>query len=732
MTDAPDFHALFEAVPGLYLVLAPDLTIVAASDAYLRATMTRREQIVGRALFDVFPDNPQDRAASGVHNLRASLQRVLDTGDGDAMPLQKYDIRRPEPEGGFEERYWSPFNAPVKDAAGRVAFVIHRVEDVTEFVKLRQRGVQQDRETQRIRDDLEHVQAEVFGRAEEVARFNASLQRANMDLKGRERRLEGLARELEIVNGEIADRNQMLETSSRLKSEFLSSMSHELRTPLNAIIGFSEMLKDGFAGELTPRQRSYVGHIFEGGQHLLALINDILDLSKIEAGKVELSMEPTELRRVLNDSLLVVAEKARARRVRLRVNIADDVDDIVCVDARRLKQILHNLLSNAVKFTPADGHATLTAQRVDRARAAQALPGSDAGHRSALADGGFASFMEISVTDTGIGLQPQDMQRLFTPFTQIADRRTQGAEGTGLGLAMVKRLAELHGGAVAVTSEPERGSCFTVWLPWREPVGAGAAAPSGATRRRERLALVIEDDERAATLMSLQLQAQGFRTRRVGSGEEALALRDDLVPDLVTLDIELPGMDGWEFLARMKQLPRWESVPVVVVSVLGEGRRGYALGASLTLQKPIRLDELQRGLKRLGFAGDGASATALVVDDDARAVELVAQPLQQLGCVVLRAYGGAEGIELARRCGPDMIMLDLEMPEVSGFEVVNALKLDPATAGIPIVIVTARDLSAADREKLSGHIHELVDKTEFDEGRFIGEVRRALAQGSVH
>ncbi len=297
---------------------------------------------------------------------------------------------------------------------------------------------------------------------------------------------------------------------------------------------------------------------------------------------------------------------------------------------------------------------------------------------------------------------------------------------------MVKRLAELHGGAVAVTSEPERGSCFTVWLPWREPVGADAAATAAGTRRRERLALVIEDDERAATLMSLQLQAQGFRTRRVGSGEEALALHDEIVPDLVTLDIVLPGMDGWEFLARMKQLPRWESVPVVVVSVFGEGRRGYALGASLTLQKPIRLDELQRGLKRLGFAGDGASATALVVDDDARAVELVARPLQQLGCVVLRAYGGAEGIELARRCGPDMIMLDLEMPDVSGFEVVNALKRDRATAGIPIVIVTARDLTRADREQLSGHILELVDKTEFDEGRFIGEVRRALAQGSVH
>ena len=732
MNTPLDFRALFEALPGLYLVLAPDFTISAASDAYLHATLTRREEIVGRALFDVFPDNPEDLNASGVHNLRASLQRVLDTGRADAMPLQKYDIRRPEPGGGFEERYWSPFNAPLKDATGRVAFIVHRVEDVTEFVRLRQRGAQQDRETQRIRDDLERVQAEVYNRAEEVARFNAGLQRANLDLQQRERRLEGLARELEIVNGEIADRNQMLETSSRLKSEFLSSMSHELRTPLNAIIGFSEMLKDGFAGELTPRQLTYVGHIFEGGQHLLALINDILDLSKIEAGKVELSMEPTELGAVLRDSLLVVAERARARRVRLHVNLADDVDDIVCVDTRRLKQILHNLLSNAVKFTPGEGHATLSARRVDRQRAAEALPGAGEGHRSALGDAGFGSYVEISVSDTGMGLKPQDMQRLFTPFTQIGDRRTQGAEGTGLGLAMVKRLAELHGGAVAVTSEPERGSCFTVWLPWREPVGADAAAPAAGTRRRERLALVVEDDERAATLMSMQLQAQGFRTRQVGSGEEALALHDEIVPDLVTLDIVLPGMDGWEFLARMKQLPRWESVPVVVVSVFGEGRRGYALGASLTLQKPIRLDELQRGLKRLGFGGDGASATALVVDDDARAVELVARPLQQLGCVVLRAYGGAEGIELARRCGPDMIMLDLEMPDVSGFEVVNALKRDRATAGTPIVIVTARDLTRADRERLSGHILELVDKTEFDEGRFIGEVRRALVQGTVH
>jgi signal transduction histidine kinase len=276
----PDFRTLFESAPALYLVLAPDLTIAAASDAYLAATMTRRDDIVGRGLFDVFPDDPDDEAATGVGNLKASLQRVLQTGRGDAMPLQKYDIRRPEAQGGgFEERYWSPYNAPVKDADGRVTWIIHRVEDVTEFVRARERGRQRDVERQA---------------------------RTDADLLEREQRLERFARELEIVNGEIADRNRMLEASSRAKSAFLSSMSHELRTPLNAIIGFSEMLKDGFAGELTPRQAAYAGHIFDGGQHLLALINDILDLSKIEAGKVDLAMEPVDLPALLSDALVVV------------------------------------------------------------------------------------------------------------------------------------------------------------------------------------------------------------------------------------------------------------------------------------------------------------------------------------------------------------------------------------------------------------------------------------------
>ncbi|HET6788726.1 MAG TPA: histidine kinase dimerization/phospho-acceptor domain-containing protein, partial [Aquabacterium sp.] len=276
--DTPDFQLLFESVPGLYLVLTPDLCIAAVSNDYLHATKTERAQIIGRHLFEVFPDNPDDDTASGVSNLRASLQRVLTSHEPDWMPLQKYDIRRPDAEGGgFEERYWSCLNSPVLDEQGALRLITHRAEDVTEFVHLRQRGAEQDKVAQELRGAVERAEAEVYLRAEQVARANEQLQARNTALHESESRLRRLASELEVINAEMTDKNQMLEESSRMKSEFLSNMSHELRTPLNAIIGFSELLKDGLVGPLEQRQRDYMGHIFDGGQHLLALINDILD-----------------------------------------------------------------------------------------------------------------------------------------------------------------------------------------------------------------------------------------------------------------------------------------------------------------------------------------------------------------------------------------------------------------------------------------------------------------------
>jgi CheY-like chemotaxis protein len=301
---------------------------------------------------------------------------------------------------------------------------------------------------------------------------------------------------------------------------------------------------------------------------------------------------------------------------------------------------------------------------------------------------------------------------------------------------MVRRLAELHGGTVALTSEPGRGSCFTVWLPLRggEPAAAPAeaVATSAAADAAAPHALIVEDDDEAATLMRLQLEAEGFRVRRVATAEAALQTDGQQVPDVITVDIMLPGIDGWEYIARLRDLPGWQDVPVVVVSVLPAQGEGFSLGASLVLQKPVKREALSQGLARLGLVpGPQRDVTVLVVDDDPHAVELLATHLREPGYVVLRASGGHEGIHLAQRFRPDLIALDLEMPEVNGFEVVQALAANPTTSQIPIIIVTATELTPELRRELNGHILDIVDKADVAQGRFIGEVRRALNRGAA-
>jgi signal transduction histidine kinase/DNA-binding response OmpR family regulator len=565
----------------------------------------------------------------------------------------------------------------------------------------------------------------------ENGRLYARLVRAHEREQARTQDAQRLSAELEAANAAMAAKNVQLEEASRLKSEFLSTMSHELRTPLNAVIGFSEVMKDGLTGPLTPQQGSYVGHIFQSGQHLLALINDILDLSKIEAGRVELELAPVDLDALLDDAVALLSDKAKAGQVRLRRESRESIGGLLA-DRRRLQQIVLNLLSNAIKFTPPQGQVLLQQRLVDRAQATNGMPGAGEGVRMALPDSVFTRFVEISVSDTGIGMKPDDARKLFTPFTQIANQLTRRSEGTGLGLAMVRRLAELHGGTVAVTSEVGRGSCFTVWLPWRSAEIAAprrvAPSPPRSGAEAAPLALVVEDDDESATLMRLQLEAEGFRVRTAASAEAALQASGEFTPDVITVDIRLPGMDGWEFIERVQQLPAWAQVPVVVVSVMPDGRRGFSLGASLVLQKPVARDALSRGLARLGLVpSQERDVTVLVVDDDPAAVELIATHLRQTGHTVLRALGGAEGIELARRYRPDLIALDLEMPGVTGFDVVDALSANPATAHIPVVVVTAQQLTPEMRQRLNGHIHDIVDKAGVNGGRFMGEVRRALA-----
>jgi PAS domain S-box-containing protein len=565
-----------------------------------------------------------------------------------------------------------------------------------------------------------------------VVSFNATT------FHDRDRRLQGVfvaARDVTELKRfeQTLQQNVELEGASRMKSEFLANMSHELRTPLNAIIGFSEVLKDGLLGDLTDQQRVFIANIFGSGRHLLSLINDILDLSKVEAGKMTLDLEAVQVASLFVNGLSIIREKAAARHIQLGMDAPDALGSIQA-DARKVKQIVYNLLSNAVKFTVDGGRVTLSARRVPRAAVGRPT-GSWASRSFPLAVNEFAEFLEISVSDSGIGISPQGLEQLFKPFSQIDSGLARKFEGTGLGLTMVKVLAELHGGTVAVASAAGEGSCFTVWLPVRAtgevahlpsraPETVPAAAPTGP-----RTALVVEDDLDAANVIRTQLEADGYEVLHAASAEAAMVLAARRPPSLITLDIMLPEMDGWEFLNRLKRVPSLARVPVVIISVAAEQHKGFALGAAAVLQKPVSRQELNDSLVELGLfpRAPAHELKVLVVDDDPGAVELIAVRLLGMATSVLRAHDGLSAIDAARHELPDLIVLDLLMPGVSGFDVVEALNEHPDTARIPILVVTAKEITAADRARLSGYVSTIMEKGDFDLERFAAEVRRAIS-----
>lgn len=722
------FRSLFEASPHPYLVLKPDpsFIIVAVNDRYLAATGTQREAIVGHGLFEIFPDNPNNHSDSSVGDLRSSLNRVISDRQQDIMGVQKYDIPLRDGSGDFEVKYWSPVNTPVFDANGHIIFIIHHVEDITDFVLSRERASQESAEKiGQIEARAEKMEAEVLRRASEVKKANRALKEAMEALEQRDR--------------EITLKNMQLEESSQMKSEFLANMSHELRTPLNAIIGFSEVLRDGLVGELQGKQYEYISDIFESGQHLLSLINDILDLSKIEAGKMVLEGDMTDVAMLLNNSLSIIKEKAMSRRVKLLTHLQDNLGE-AWLDARKCKQIIYNLLSNAVKFTPEGGHVSIRGEIIGRKEAARRASAQ------ALIHPEFSSIdaellLEIRVADTGIGISEEDMAHLFQPFVQIDSSLSRQFEGTGLGLALVRNLAELHGGVVALNSAPGKGSTFTIWLPYNSNplpsasqtgnvIPTAAPFPEGKTP----LVLVVEDDDKAAHLIRLQLEKNSYEVMRANTAETALAMLEDKLPDLITLDILLPGMDGWEFLSRLKESEKFSHVPVVIMSIVANGENGengVSLGASGILQKPVSAKEIDDVLAKLGLSKKDhptKHCNVLVVDDDVQVVEIVASHLEKFNCEVLRAYNGKEAFSIAREKQPELIILDLMMPEMNGFEVVEELKHDRETAHIPIVVLTAKNLTEADRKQLNGHVLKVINKSHFNHGRFIGEVRRALGK----
>lgn len=549
---------------------------------------------------------------------------------------------------------------------------------------------------------------------------------------------------LQQRNDALEQLNAELSRASSAKTAFLSTMSHELRTPLNAVIGFAQLMRDGAAGPVSERQGEFCNHIHNAGQHLLSLVNDLLDMAKIEAGRVDLDFEAVDLDDLLRDAMVVVQERARLGRIELQLYGVGGAQRL-CVDRRRLRQIIYNLLSNAAKFTPKGGTIRIEARRVSRAQAREALPGFPTGRRVDLPESTFQEFAQISITDSGIGMPAEGLERLFQPFNQIKNVLTHKVEGTGLGLATVARLVQLHGGAVAVSSQPDQGSCFTCWLPWREPVMPDVVLPDDPAERP--LALVIEHNPQAATLMQTQLNGAGFRVRHVASAEEALALAPTMRPDLITLEVQLPGLDGWELLSRLKNLNGWAHIPVVVVSVDAGQEVALSLGASAVLHKPVSRAALAQELEVLGFRPTATRKfLVLAISEAPGDLQSLSAHLSQPGFSVLRATGGKEGIELARRHVPDLIVLDLLMAEVDGIGVVEALQRDPLTAAIPVIVVAASQLTARDRELLNRHVQRAGAASDGlsvgaavtrgasvgngRQGHFMEEVKRAISRTS--
>jgi signal transduction histidine kinase/CheY-like chemotaxis protein len=515
-----------------------------------------------------------------------------------------------------------------------------------------------------------------------------------------------LAANLNRMTAELGRLYRQLEAANRHKSEFLASMSHELRTPLNAIIGFSEVLLERLFGELTEKQEEYLRDILDSGRHLLSLINDILDLSKVEAGRMELELGRFSLHEALENGLTMVRERASRHGIALSLEV-DPAIDVIEADERKVKQVVFNLLSNAVKFTPDGGRVGITA-------------GLDGGE------------VRITVWDTGIGIAPEDQARIFEEFQQVGGLDGRQREGTGLGLALARRFVELHGGRLSVESAVGQGSHFTFTLPARTTPAIEAISevvkPTDAAMERERpVVLVVEDDPQAAELLRLYLEGAGCRVEVAWDGEEGLAKACQLEPALITLDLLLPKVDGWDLLVRLKGEPTTRQIPVVIVSFVEQRGRGFALGAADYLVKPVSREELVNALQRVGLKRRPREAvTILAIDDDPMALELVDAILSGEGFRVLKAYGGEEGFVAAHRETPALIILDLLMPEVDGFAVVERLRADPATAAIPIVILTSKHLTADEKARLNGGIACLARKGEFSRAVFVELIERLL------
>ena len=502
-------------------------------------------------------------------------------------------------------------------------------------------------------------------------------------------------KELEEKNKQLEQRNKEVERANGLKSEFLASMSHELRSPLHTIIGFADLLGEELDGPLNPKQKRFVGNIRRDSQHLLEIINDLLDISKIEAGRLELRLEQFAPDQLVEEVLSSIRAQARGKSIEIETEFHPS--SLVESDKLRFKQILYNLLSNAVKFTPENGSIRVITKPS-------------------------GSKLNVTVSDSGIGISPADHDAIFDKFYQVGSTTKGVREGTGLGLAITRQLVEKMGGKIWLDSAPGQGSRFIFSVRLAQ---VPKTISLEAKHRARPLVLLAEDSSHASDLMANYLEPAGYDVVRASSLPKTIQMARELRPDAVVLDLLLPSTEGWRVLREVKAHEDTASIPVIVASVLDMDDAATSLGAAAYLTKPVSKKILLDALK-IAVSSKIVSPLVMVIDDEDQARQLLRDILTAAGYRVVAASNGKEALERISENKPDVVVLDLMMPEMDGFDFLFALRESPHTASIPAVVLTGKELSDGDVKLLHQTSRAILIKGEPWKSQLLEELRRAI------